>query len=123
MNNVCLVGRLTKDNEVRYSQSATPVAVLRNSIAVNRRFKKQGEADADFINILAFGKTAELIEKSVKKGQQLGIEGRIQTGNYEKDGKKVYTSEVVIENITFIGSKNETTNVVSGTDEQDDLPF
>lgn len=100
MNSVQIIGRLTRENELRYSASGT--AVLRNTIAVNRKFKKD---ESDFISILAFQKTAELITNHINKGEQLGIEGHIQTGSYEKDGKKVYTTEVVVDNITFIGSK------------------
>jgi single-strand DNA-binding protein len=102
MNNVSLIGRLVKDSSITYSQSGT--AVLKNSLAVNRKFKKD---ETDFINILAFGKTAELIANHLNKGDQVGIEGHIQTGSYEKEGKKIYTFEVVVDNITFIGSKKD----------------
>jgi single-strand DNA-binding protein len=103
MNSTALIGRLTKENELRYSPSGT--AVLRNSLAVNRKFKKD---ETDFINILAFGKTAELIANHLGKGDQVGIEGHIQTGSYENsEGKKVYTTEVVVDNITFIGGKKQ----------------
>jgi single-strand DNA-binding protein len=100
MNSTNLIGRLTHENDLRYSTQGT--AVLKNSVAVNRKFKRE---ETDFINILAFGKTAELIANHMNKGDQLGIEGHIQTGSYEKDGKKIYTFEVVVDNITFIGSK------------------
>lgn len=102
MNVSTLIGRLTKENELRYSPSGT--AVLRNSLAVNRKFKKE---ETDFINILAFGKTAELMGNHLNKGDQVGIEGHIQTGSYEKDGKKVYTFEVVVDSITFIGGSKK----------------
>lgn len=102
MNQVALIGRITKEIELRYSASGT--AVLRNSLAVNRKFKKD---ETDFINLLAFGKTAELMANHLNKGDQVGIEGHIQTGSYEKDGKKVYTTEVVVDSITFIGGKKE----------------
>ena len=89
MNKVILMGRLVRDPEVRYSQGDSPVAVARYSLAVNRRFKKQGEADADFINCVAFGKTGEFAEKFLRKGQMISVVGRIQTGSYtDKDGKK-----------------------------------
>lgn len=100
MNNVSLIGRITRENDLRYSPQGT--AVLKNSVAVNRKFKKD---ETDFINILAFGKTAELIANHINKGEQLGIEGHIQTGSYQKDGKNVYTFEVVVDNITFLSNK------------------
>ncbi len=107
MNKVILMGRLTRDPEVRYSQGANQTAVARFSVAVDRRFKKDGEQNADFINCVTFGKTAEFIEKYFKKGMRVGLTGRIQTGSYEdKDGKKVYTTDVVAENVEFVESKN-----------------
>lgn len=93
MNKVILMGRLTKEPEVRYSQGATPTAIAKYSIAVNRRFKKDGEPDADFFNIVAFGKNGEFAEKYFKKGQQVCVVGHLQTGSYEKDGIKRYTTE------------------------------
>jgi single-strand DNA-binding protein len=100
MNTTNLIGRLTRENEIRYSQSGT--AVLRNTIAVNRKFKRE---EADFINILAFSKGAELIANHFNKGDEIAIEGHIQTGSYEKDGRKIYTTEVVVDNITFTNGK------------------
>ncbi|HHX70656.1 MAG TPA: single-stranded DNA-binding protein [Gallicola sp.] len=101
MNNVCIIGRLTKDLETRTSPSGTTIA--KTSIAVNRKFKKE---EADFINLIAFNKTAELMSQYLGKGSQVGIEGRIQTGSYDnKEGKKVYTFDVVVDNITFLDSK------------------
>lgn len=106
MNKVILMGRLTRDPEVRYSQGDSPVAVARYSLAVNKRFKKPGEADADFINCVAFGKSAEFVEKFLKKGQMISVVGRIQTGSYtDKDGKKIYTTDVVVEEHFFAESK------------------
>jgi single-strand DNA-binding protein len=102
MNTCSLIGRLTKESDLRYSQSGT--AVLRNSLAVNRKFKKD---ETDFINILAFGKTAELMANHLNKGDQVGLEGHIQTGSYEKEGRKVYTTEIVVDNMTFIGGKKQ----------------
>ncbi len=84
MNKVILMGRLTRDPEVRYSQGAEPLAIARYSLAVNRRFKRDGEPDADFINIVAFGRNAEFAEKFFQKGQQVSVVGHIQTGSYEK---------------------------------------
>ena len=107
MNKVILMGRLTRDPEVRYSQGATATAIARFSIAVDRRFKRDGEPDADFINCVAFGKTGEFIERYGHKGTKFVVEGRIQTGSYtNKDGQRVYTTDVVTENIEFAESKN-----------------
>ena len=106
MNKVILMGRLTRDPEVRYSQGATATAIARFSIAVDRRFKRDGEPDADFINCVAFGKTGEFIERYGHKGTKFVVEGRIQTGSYtNKDGVKVYTTEVVVEEQEFAESK------------------
>ena len=107
MNKVILMGRLTRDPEVRYSQGATATAIARFSIAVDRRFKRDGEPDADFINCVAFGKTGEFIERYGHKGTKFVVEGRIQTGSYtNRDGVKVYTTEVVVEEQEFAESKN-----------------
>lgn len=107
MNKVILMGRLTRDPEVRYSQGDNASAVARFSLAVDRRFKKDGDQTADFINCVAFGKTAEFIEKYGHKGTKFVVEGRIQTGNYtNKDGQKVYTTYVVVEQVEFAESKN-----------------
>lgn len=102
MNNVSLVGRLTRDPEIKTTNSGSTYA--RFSIAVDRRGK---DAGTDFINIVAFGKTSEFIERYFRKGQRIGINGRIQTGSYEgKDGKKVYTFDVIAENVEFVESKS-----------------
>lgn len=106
MNKVILMGRLTRDPEVRYSQSENSTAVARFNLAVDRRFKKDGEQAADFISCIAFGKTGEFIEKWTRQGTKLVAEGRIQTGSYtNKDGNKVYTTDVVVENCEFAESK------------------
>ena len=107
MNKVILMGRLTRDPEVRYG-GANNSAVARFSLAVDRRFKRDGdEQTADFINCVAFGKTAEFLEKYARKGTKFVVEGRIQTGSYtNKDGQKVYTTDVVCENVEFAESKN-----------------
>ena len=106
LNKVFLCGRMTKDAEVRYSQGDKPSAVARFSLAVDRRFKKDGEDTADFINCVAFGKTGEFLERFGKKGTKFIVEGRIQTGSYtNKDGQKVYTTDVVVENVEFAESK------------------
>ena len=109
MNKVILMGRLTRDPEVRYTQTNNTL-VASFSLAVNRRFARQGEErQADFINIVAWDKTGEFCNKYFKKGQQVGVVGRIQTRNYDdKDGKKVYVTEVIAEEAYFAGgSKNE----------------
>jgi len=104
MNSVQLVGRFTRDPEIRYTDGGASIA--RFSVAVDRRFAKEGEQSADFINIVAFGKTAEFIEKYFKKGNRIGIVGRIQTGSYKnKDGATVYTTDVIAENVEFVESK------------------
>lgn len=104
MNSVQLVGRLTRDPDVRYSDGGSTVA--RFTLAVDRRFKKEGGDEADFISCVAFGKTAEFVEKWFQKGQRMGLTGRIQTGSYtNKDGQKVYTTDVVVENTEFVESK------------------
>ena len=107
MNKVILMGRLTRDPEVRYG-GANNSAVARFSLAVDRRFKRDGdEQTADFINCVAFGKTGEFLEKYARKGTKFVVEGRIQTGSYtNKDGQKVYTTDVVCENVEFAESKN-----------------
>ena len=105
MNKVFLVGRLTRDPELRYSSSN--VANMRTSIAVDRQFVREGEErGADFISIVAFGNRAETMKKYLTKGSQIAIDGRIQTGSYDgADGKKVYTTDVVVENFQFLDSK------------------
>ena len=108
MNKVILMGRLTRDPEVRYSQGATATAIARFSIAVDRRFKRDGEPDADFINCVAFGRTGEFIERYGHKGTKFVVEGRIQTGSYtNKDGVRVYTTEVIVEEQEFAESRAE----------------
>ena len=111
MNKVILMGRLTRDPEVRYG-GANNSAVARFSLAVDRRFKRDGdEQTADFINCVAFGKTAEFLEKYARKGTKFVVEGRIQTGSYtNKDGQKVYTTDVVVEEQEFAESKNASSN-------------
>lgn len=110
MNKVILIGRFTRDPEVRYDTNS--VAIARFSLAVDRKYQKQGEdRQADFINCVAFGKTAEFIEKYFKKGAKAAAVGRIQTGSYtNKEGQKVYTSDVVIEDVEFAESKGSRDN-------------
>lgn len=104
MNKVILMGRLVKDPEVRYT-GADATAIARYTLAVDRKFKKDGEQTADFISCVAFGKAGEFTEKYLKRGTKIVIEGRIQTGSYEKDGVKHYTTDVVIESQEFAESK------------------
>lgn len=103
MNNVALIGRLARDPEIRYSQGENQLAIARFTIAVDRNKK---DAGADFISCVAFGKTAEFIEKYFSKGKKIGIIGHIQTGSYEKDGAKVYTTDVIADQVEFVESKS-----------------
>ena len=106
MNKVVLMGRLTRDPEVRYTQGEQSMAVARFTLAVDRRFRKEGEKTADFISCAAFGKIAEFIEKYCHQGTKLVVEGRIQTGSYtNREGTKVYTTDVVVEAAEFAESK------------------
>ena len=108
MNKTILIGRSTKDADVRYSQGDKPMAIARISLAVDRKFKQEGQPTADFINCIAFGKTAEVIEKYVVKGTKIAVVGHIQTGSYtNKDGQKVYTTDVVIDELEFCESKSQ----------------
>ena len=106
MNKVVLMGRLTRDPEVRYSQGERPIAVARYTLAVNRTFKRAGEPDADFINCVVFGRSAEFAEKYFRQGIRIVVSGRIQTGSYtNRDGMKVYTTEVIVDEQEFAESK------------------
>ena len=112
MNKVIEIGRLTKDPEITTSTSGTTFA--RFSIAVDRRFKKEGEPDADFFNCTTFGKTAEFIDKWIKKGTKVAITGRLQNNNYtNKEGQKVYTTDVVVEEQEFAESKAASTQAAA----------
>ena len=129
MNKVVLLGRLTKDPEVRYTQTNN-IMVASFSLAVNRRFAKEGEQQADFINIVAWNKTAEFVSKYFRKGQQVGVIGRMQTRNYDDDkGVKHYITEVIAEEVYFADSKKEgqvDTTIDTTNDfeiSSDDLPF
>lgn len=140
MNNVALVGRLTRPIEVRYTQGENPLAMCNLNVAVDRKFKKDGQPTADFINCKAFGKTAEFIGKYFDKGNRIGLTGSIQTGSYKnKDGNTVYTTDVIVNEVEFVDSKgNKDTensnseknasgnesfmNISDGIDE-DSLPF
>ena len=107
MNKVILMGRLTRDPEVRYSQGDSALAIARYTLAVDRRAaRREGEATADFINCVAFGRSAEFAEKYLRQGTKIVVSGRIQTGSYtNKDGVKVYTTDIVVEDQEFAESK------------------
>lgn len=137
MNKTILIGRSTKDADVRYSQGDKPMAIARISLAVDRKFKQDGQPTADFINCIAFGKTAEVIEKYVTKGTKIAVAGHIQTGSYtNKDGQKVYTTDVIVDELEFCESKSSQNtqntpqpngdgfmNIPDGIDDSDGLPF
>ena len=109
MNKVILMGRLTRDPEVRYSAGDNSMAIARYTLAVDRRFRRDGDSgsSADFIGCVAFGRSAEFAEKYLRQGTKIVITGRIQTGSYtNKDGQRVYTTDVVAENVEFAESKN-----------------
>ena len=128
MNKVILLGRLTRDPETRYTQTSN-MQVTSFTLAVNRRFVKQGEErQADFINIVSWNKTAEFVSKYFKKGQQVGVIGRIQTRNYDdKQGVKHYVTEVIAEEVYFAGEKKEESQNNTADDfeitDMDSLPF
>ena len=107
MNKVILMGRLTRDPEVRYSQGENALAIARYTLAVDRRgARREGEATADFINCVSFGRSAEFAERYLRQGTKIVVSGRIQTGSYtNRDGQKVYTTEVVVEESEFAESK------------------
>lgn len=132
MNKVILMGRLTRDPDIRYTDNQTCVA--RYSVAVDRRYSKEGEQGADYPSVVSFGKAGEFVEKYLKQGTKVLITGRLQTGNYtNKDGVKVYTTDVITEEIEFAESKrasedkpqevNESGGEFMNIDEKVDLPF
>jgi single-strand DNA-binding protein len=105
MNIVILVGNLTRDPEVRYAANGNPVAHI--SVAVSRSFSRDGGPEADFFRVTVFGKQAELVERYLRKGRKVGIEGRIQNDNYEKDGQKIYRDTIIANRIEFLSPKSE----------------
>lgn len=144
MNKVVLMGRLVRDPEVKYTQGGEPLAVARYTLAVNRRFKKQGEQDADFIGCVAFGKAGEFAEKYFKKGQMVSVVGRLQVRSWDdNEGKKRWSTDVIIEEQYFAESKTSSESnrsaapaqqgaaaadnggfyPIDETIEDDDLPF
>ncbi len=133
MNKVILMGRLVRNPEVRYSQGAEVIAIARYTLAVNRRMKKNGETEADFINCVAFGKSGEFAEKYFSKGQMVAIVGRMQVRSWDKDGERRWTTEVIVEEQYFAEGKKKTEAenkpaadgfypIEEGI-EDDDLPF
>ena len=107
MNKVILMGNLTRDPEIRYTQSENSMAIARFSLAVNRRFARQGDTDVDFFNCTAFGRQAEFVEKYFKQGSRMLLTGRIQNDNYtNKNGEKVYSVQIIAEEIEFAERKS-----------------
>ena len=136
MNKVIIIGRLVKDPDIWYSQGASSTCVARYTLAVDRKFKQEGQPTADFINCIAFGKLGEFAEKYLHKGTKIAVTGRIQTGSYKnKDGNTVYTTDVVVEEQEFCESKSQSNsqpqpapsnsdgfmNIPDGV--EDELPF
>ena len=137
MNKVILMGRLTRDPEVRYTQGQNPTAIAKFSLAVDRRFRRDGQPEADFFNCTCFGKQAEFVEKYLQKGTKVVTTGRVENDNYEKDGVKHYSVQIMVEEIEFAESKNASSgtapaaapaqnpdgfmNIPTGID--DELPF
>ena len=107
MNKVILMGRLTRDPDIRYSSGDNSMAVARYTLAVDRRYKRDGDQTADFISCVAFGRSAEFAEKYLHQGTKIAVSGRIQTGSYtNREGVKVYTTDVIVEDQEFAESKN-----------------
>lgn len=120
MNKVILIGRLTRDPDVRYSTRENSVAVARYTLAVDRRYKRDGEESADFINCVTFGKSAEFAEKYFLQGLKIAVTGRIQTGSYiNKEGRKIYTTNVIVEEQGFVESKKASKGGSVGTPTQE----
>ena len=108
MNKVILMGRLTKDPEIRYTGTGEPIAIARYTIAVNRPYKKDGQTQVDFINLVSYRKAAEFIEKYFKKGQMIAVVGRLQVRSWDdSEGKRHWSTEVITDEIHFAGGKNE----------------
>lgn len=133
MNKVIEYGRMTGDPDVRYSTNEKPTAIANFSIAVNRKFKREGQPDADFFNCVCFGKTAEVIEKYFHKGSKILVSGSLQNDTYEKDGQKRTTTKIIVEEVDFVDSKSSSSetpkaqnndgfmNIPTGI--EDELPF
>ncbi len=118
MNYVSLIGRLTKDPELKYSQSGK--AFCKFTIAVTREFNRE---EADFINCVAWDKRAETIAEYLKKGRRIAVQGRLQTGSYEKDGRTIYTTDIIVDKFTFIDFNDEKENESEKVSDDDDFPF
>ena len=117
MNRVILMGRLTKNPEIKYAGKENDMAVARYTLAVNRRYKREGEQEADFISCVTFGKSAEFAQKYLRKGIRIVVSGRISTGNYkDKDGKTIYTTDVIVEEHEF--AQNKESNPSSETEKE-----
>ena len=120
MNKVTLIGRVVRDADIRYSQGANTTCVARYTLAVDRKFKQEGQPNADFINCIAFGKLGEFAEKYLHKGTKIAVVGRIQTGSYKnKDGNTVYTTDVVVEEQEFCESKSQSNSQPQPTQSND----
>ena len=121
MNKIILMGRLTRDPETRYSQGENQTAIARFSLAVDRRFKRQGDAEADFFNCTAFGRQAEFVEKYLKQGTKILLTRRVQNDNYtNRNGEKVYSVQIIAEEIEFAESRNAQGN--AGASFQNAMP-
>jgi len=124
MNKVILMGRLVRDPEVRYSQGSTPLAVARYTLAINRRFRREGEPEADFINCVAFGKGGEFVERFFRKGQMVSVVGRLQVRSWDdKDGTKRWSTDVVTEEHYFAEGKSSSEGRSSQPFNQAEMPF
>jgi len=123
MNKVILMGRLTRDPEVRYSNAAEPMAIARYTLAVNRRFKREGEQDADFINCTCFGKAAEFAERYFRKGMQVLVSGRLQIRDYEENGQRKWFTEVLLDEQNFTESKAANEAIRQGGGGQQSQPY
>lgn len=119
MNSVNLIGRITKDPELRYTTGETQTAVCQFTLAVDRPGKNK---TADFIRCVAFGRTAELIDDYIRKGRQMGVAGHIQTGSYDKDGQRHYTTDVIVDRMYFIGSAKQESGSAPPDPEQTAIP-
>lgn len=120
MNKVIEIGRLVKDPEIRYSQGENTTCIARYTLAVDRKFKQEGQPNADFINCIAFGKLGEFAEKYLHKGTKIAVVGRIQTGSYKnKDGNTVYTTDVVVDEQEFCESKSQSNSQPQTTPSND----
>ncbi len=135
MNKVQLIGRLTRDPELKYTQSTEPIAVTRFSVAVNRKYKRDGEPDADFFNCITFGKTAEFVSKYFSKGKMMGVAGSIRNNSWtDNNGQKRISTEILVDEVEFCGGKTEEKNTretvqdddyytVDNNIDDDNLPF